>query len=119
MWDASFNGIVELLEEDRQVNGEPRFETVGDVGVEDAGWKQVKLELPVIVDDRTAGVLAALESSDVFSVQGEVVGDLALSLISPVGSKNRTDRRLASFCLHVTVTFRGYRMSSRESNWEF
>jgi hypothetical protein len=52
----------------------------------------VELELSPVADDRVAGVVAALKAHDEVRPLGEQVGQLALSLVAPLGADDDYSR---------------------------
>ena len=59
------------------------------MGVEHPAWHQVQGELPVLVDHRVTGVAAALKPHHQIGRLGQVVAQLALALVAPVGADHR------------------------------
>ena len=57
-------------------------------GIEHAGGNQRERDLLVADDDGVAGVVAALVANHEVGGLGEVVGDPALALVTPLGSEN-------------------------------
>ena len=55
---------------------------------------EVELELAALVDDRVAGVVAALESDDEVRLLREEVGDLSLAFVAPLRADDRGDRHV-------------------------
>lgn len=83
--------LVQLGDELLRVQDHPVAQHARPAGVEDAGGDQVELEGVRPDDDRVAGVAPPLVAHHDVRVPGQVVRDLALALVSPLGS-NDDDR---------------------------
>ncbi len=82
--DAPGRQHVELTDQGRRVDHDPRADDAGDVGVEHARRRQPELEHLVPEDDRVPGVVAALVADGHRDLLGEEVGRLALALVAPL-----------------------------------
>ena len=54
--------------------------------IKNAGRKDVQGKLPIIVDDGVARIAPSLEADDDIRLLCQHIGDLAFSLVAPVGS---------------------------------
>ena len=82
--DAAGAEALDLLTEDVRVDDDAVADDAGGLGPEDAGGDEVELELALLVEDGVACVVAPGEAGDDVGVLGEVVDDLALSLVAPL-----------------------------------
>ena len=63
--------------------------TARDIRPEDARGDEMKGELLIAEDDTMPGVAAALVAHDVVGLAGQLVDDLALALVAPLGADHR------------------------------
>jgi hypothetical protein len=75
---------AQLLQQNRGVQGHAAADHAGRVGVEDARGHQVQREAPLGVDDRVAGVVAALRPNGYLGARRQQVDDLPLALVAPL-----------------------------------
>src|SRR5258706_3824358 len=54
---------------------------------ENAGWHQVNLERPKLIDNRMSRIIPAIEPRHIIHALGEIIHDLTLTLVTPL----RTD----------------------------
>ena len=85
--DAALCEAVHLLQHDLRVEGD----TVADDAVrtleEDTRRHQAQLIVYTIDDNGMAGIAAALEAHNCLSLLSEIVDNLALALIAPLGAR--------------------------------
>ena len=62
---------------------------VGGVGVEHAGRQLMQGKLTIVADNGMARIGAALEADDHIGLLRQQIGDLALTLVAPVGAYDR------------------------------
>ena len=72
--------------------------TQGFPGMQDPRRHQVKLPRVAVAHDRVPGVVTALKAHDGVGLLGEQVGDLALSLVAPLGADDRRFRAYRFQC---------------------
>ena len=84
--NAFFHYILDLFEQDRYIERHAVSDDVHDIGVKDAGRKRVQCEFTVRIDNGVARIGSALKADDYICGVGEGIGDLALSLVAPVGT---------------------------------
>ena len=77
---------VELLEHNGGVDDAAVADDRERARVHDAGRDLVKGQLVAICDHRVARVGTALVTADAVEIAGDEVGDLALTLVAPLGS---------------------------------
>jgi hypothetical protein len=56
--------------------------------MEDSGWNQMERVLDAVRDNRVPGVGAAGESHDTLGFVGQIVNDLSLPFVAPLGTDN-------------------------------
>ena len=83
--DALGGQRVELLEQHRRVDHDAVADDRRDVVVEDAARHQLQREGLAVHDDAVAGVVATLVAHDHVHLASEMVGQLALPLVAPLG----------------------------------
>ena len=83
--DALGRQRVELLEQHRRVHDDAVADHRRDVVVEDAARHQLQREGFAVHHDPVAGVVAALVAHDHVHLASEMVGQLALPLVAPLG----------------------------------
>ena len=83
---------VDLGEEHRRVDDDPVADHRRDVGVEDAARHELEREGLAVDDDRVAGVVPALVADAERALLGEVVGETALALVTPLGTDDHRAR---------------------------
>ena len=86
--DAAALELVELVDEHDRVDDDAVADDRRDVRVEDAARDELELEHLAVDDQGVAGVVAALVAHDHLAFLGEVVGELALALVTPVASEH-------------------------------
>jgi hypothetical protein len=68
--------------------------------IEDSAWKQMEGILCTVDDDGVTSIRSTIESSTDIEVLGEDINKLALSFVTPLGTKNDSKLRVeASFAL--------------------
>ena len=77
---------VELVDEHDRVDDDAVADDRRDVRVEDAARHELELEHLAVDHERVPGVVTALVAHDELALLGEVVGELALALVTPLGS---------------------------------
>ena len=82
--DAARRERVHLLEHDLRVEGDAVADDAVRALEQDARRHEAQLVCFIIDDDGMAGVAAALVAHDRLSLLGEIVDDLALSLVAPL-----------------------------------
>ena len=80
------SSVGALREEHGRLDDDTVADHRDDVAVQDAARDELEGEGLAVHDDRVAGVVAALVAHDEVHVLGEEVGELALSLVTPLGS---------------------------------
>ena len=83
--DAAAFEVRELLAEHLEIHDRARSDDAERVRIEDARRHEMELERAVLVDDRVAGVVSALETDDHVRLLRQEVRDLALALVAPLG----------------------------------
>ena len=83
---------VELVDEGHGVDHHAVADDRGDVRIQDARWRQPQLEDLVAVDDRVAGVVAALVAHHHRDLLGQEIGRLALALVAPLQPDDHRSR---------------------------
>ena len=79
---------LEFIDQVRYIESNAVADDIRDVIIKNARGQQMKREAAIVIDDRVAGVGAALETDDDIRLHGKHVGDLAFSLVAPVSSYN-------------------------------
>lgn len=85
--DAALCEAVHLLQHDLRVECDAVADDAVRTLEEDTRRHQAQLIVYTIDDDGMAGVAAALEANDRLSLLGEVVDNLALALVAPLGAR--------------------------------
>ena len=86
---------VELGDEHRRVDHHAVADHRGDVRVEHAARHQLQREHLAVDHDAVAGVVAALVAHDQVALLGQVVGEAALALVTPLGADDHRARHAA------------------------
>ena len=84
--DPAGDELVDLLQQDRRVDGDAVADQAGLIGVKDARRHDVQLELAEIIDDRVPGVVAGGVSRDDRRALCDQVDDPALAFVSPLAA---------------------------------
>jgi len=78
--------LVDLFQQHLGVDHDAVADHRRDMRIHDPRRDEVQLERAPPVNDGVPGVVPALEPDDVVHVVGEQVGDLALTLVAPLGA---------------------------------
>src|SRR6185437_14053492 len=100
---------VELLEEDSRVDDDTVADDGGDVVVEDAARHELQRKGLAVHHDAVARVVPALIADDHVHLATEMVSQLALPLVAPLGPDHNGCghaplRSLTRFGLHTSVS---------------
>ena len=90
--DPAPGQFVELLQQRLRIENHPVADDAGFAGVQDAGGNDVKDEDVVPDLDGVPGVCTPLVAHHAVRIDGEIVDDLGLSLVSPLGAENHFGR---------------------------
>ena len=106
--DALGGQHVELLEQHGRVHDDAVADDRRDVVVEDPARHELEGEGLAVDDDAVAGVVATLVAHDHVHLAGEVIGELALPLVAPLGPDHHgcghaSLRSLGRFGLRTSV----------------
>ena len=86
--DPTSSQCIHLLEHNLRAEGNTVADDTMRALEQDARRHQAELIGLTIDDDRMAGIAAALETDDRLSLLGQIVYDLALAFVAPLGTGN-------------------------------
>ncbi len=93
--DAKLAQVIHLAQQSTRINHHAIADDAGDAAVQDARWHQVERELPLAMHHPMARVAAALIARDILRAVGQLVDELALAFIAPLGAYNRHDTHVS------------------------
>ena len=91
------SSIADLLEQRLEVDHHAVADHRSDLRGEDAGGKELQLELLTVHDHGVTGVVAPVGLDDVVHPFAEEIGGLALPLVTPLGSDDHDGRHSDSW----------------------
>ena len=88
---------LHLFNQDLRVHHDAVADNRNGVFIHDARRNQMQGKFLFSVDDRMAGVIAALIANHVVEISGNKIGDLALALVAPLGADQHHVRHVRPF----------------------